>query len=214
MNKIISKALVLAIAFSSFATFASAIPLTTGSDNGQVQTQTANQGEETQIQVSQETQTMVDESKSVYAAENATAKQSLEGTNIVAQDMIMLSANLHTADADFALQIQDKVKAQTQAMDKISQNIDKIDDRNGFVKFFIGADYGQIKEANLEMDQNRLRIEELNQIQTQVQDSSDATELQNQIRILEYQNTTLQNQTDQLGDGFSLFGWLLKWING
>lgn len=214
MNKIISKALVLAIAFSSFATFASAIPLTTGSDNGQVQTQTANQGEETQIQVSQETQTMVDESKSVYEAENATAKQSLEGTNIVAQDMIMLSANLHTADADFALQIQDKVKAQTQAMDKISQNIDKIDDRNGFVKFFIGADYGQIKEANLEMDQNRLRIEELNQIQTQVQDSSDATELQNQIRILEYQNTTLQNQTDQLGDGFSLFGWLFKWING
>ncbi|HZJ34925.1 MAG TPA: hypothetical protein VFD55_02885 [Candidatus Angelobacter sp.] len=220
MKKSISSIIVMTIIFSSVATFVSAQQSSTGSGNGnngvetQTQTQTANQGEETQIQVSQEIQTMVNDSRAVYTAENPTAKQGLTGTNIAAEEIIKLSANVQTQDAELATQIQSTVKAQTQAMDKISENIDKIDDRNGFVKFMIGANYGQIKEANQQMEQNRQRVEELNQIKSQVQNSSDATELQKQIDVLEFQNTTFQNQVDQSGDGFSLFGWLFKWING
>src|SRR5680860_920211 len=216
MKKSISSIIVMTIIFSSVATFVSAQQSSTGSGNGnngvetQTQTQTANQGEETQIQVSQEIQTMVNDSRAVYTAENPTAKQGLTGTNIAAEEIIKLSANVQTQDAELATQIQSIVKAQTQAMDKISENIDKIDDRNGFVKFMIGANYGQIKEANQQMEQNRQRVEELNQIKSQVQNSSDATELQKQIDVLEFQNTTFQNQVDQSGDGFSLFGWLFK----
>lgn len=181
-----------------------------GSDGGQVQTM--NMGDESQI--SSEVQAMIDDSRSVYSAENATVRQSLEGTNIAAQEMIMLSTNLQIHDEESALKIQDAVKAQTQSMDKISSNIDKLDDRSNFAKFFIGADYGQVKEANLQIEANRLRIEELNQVQSQLQDPTDAAELLKQITVLEFQNTTVQDQVNQLSSGFSLLGWLFRLFNG
>jgi len=133
---------------------------------------------------------------------------------VAAENLIRLSSKVQTQNAGLATQLQNIAKSQVQSTEKISQNIDKADGKNSLVKFFTGADYKQIKEASQQMEQNRLRIQELKQIKSQIKNSGDATELQNQINVLEAQNVVLQDQIDNLGGGFSVLGWLFKWLNG
>jgi len=48
----------------------------------------------------------------------------------------------------------------------------------------------------------------------QITNASEQTELASQIKILETQNTSLEEQLNQDVEGFSLFGWLSKLISG
>lgn len=179
----------------------------------QNQAQTSNRGEDTQLQLSQEIQTKLSEVQDTYSAGNAAAKQSLANTSAAAAKIVELSASVEDQNADLATQLQDIAKAQVDATNEASKSIDEAESKNGFAKFFTGADYKQIKAANQQMEQNRQRIQELNQIKAQIENTSDATVLQNQINVLEVQNTSLQDQATQLDGGFSLFGWLFKWIS-
>jgi len=60
------------------------------------------------------------------------------------------------------------------------------------------------------LEQNRLRIQELQQLQTQLKNTGDQTVIQNAIQALEQQNVSLQNRLDTENKTFSLFGWLVK----
>lgn len=52
----------------------------------------------------------------------------------------------------------------------------------------------ELKNVKQEIEQNRLRIQELNQIMAKISNQTDKTNLQNQIQILEEQNTNLTEQ--------------------
>ncbi len=99
---------------------------------------------------------------------------------------------------------------QNSAMERIVSLFEKMDKRNSVLKFLIGSDYKQIKEAKRELEQNRLRIQQLNQIANQLQNEEDKAMLQEQIQLLEEENTSLEEMLNQEGRRFSLFGWLIK----
>lgn len=107
-------------------------------------------------------------------------------------------------------QIRTIAQAQNQNQTNIDANLEKIQSRSGIAKFFIGPDYGQIKNAQKTLEQNRQQIEQLNQIKSQITNEGDQQILAEQIQILEQANQEVQDSLDKSQEGFSLLGWLFK----
>jgi len=78
------------------------------------------------------------------------------------------------------------------------------------MKKLFGPDYGAIKNLKQQMEQNRLRIQLLTELQNQVINQADEIQLEEAIQALIDQNISLEEQLqteEQIG---SIFGWLIK----
>jgi len=184
------------------------------------QAQTQNAGTDTQIQTQttteteQQTQTAqdVESTKQQYTVKNSTAETRSSEVAKAVQDMLEVANRVN--NLSIGEQIRDIARAQNLAVDAGNKAVDKASSRSDIAKFFIGADYGQIKEAKKVMEQNQIRIRELQQIMLQLDNEADKTEIQEQINVLELQNLNLANQVNEIDSGFSLFGWFVRWFYG
>ncbi len=179
----------------------------------QVQTNNPETGVMTQEQTRTELQTELEKSQPTYTPTKQTSQVRLNIMSQAVEDLVTLASRLYTANQSASIQIRTTAQEQIKAEDRINQSLDKAESRTAFAKFFIGPNYGQLKTAKQEMEQNRLRIEELNQVMSQISNVSDQIELESQIKILEDQNTILQEQLNHDTRGFSLFGWLSRMIS-
>lgn len=143
-----------------------------------------------------------------YNARSETAQMHM---SVVAQAVEgLLQLGDKTSDKTLGEQIREIAQQHGQSAEKIIEEEDKLNQRSGVLKFFVGSDLASVDEINQQMEQIRNQVRELNQIRTQLQNEGDQTELQNQIKILELQLTNFQNSLDAQESTFSLFGWLLK----
>ena len=119
---------------------------------------------------------------------------------------------IQIADKNQGIGAQIKVIAQNQVQNQesLKTNLEKIQSRSGLAKFLIGPDYGQIKNAEKTIEQNREQIKQLNQIKSQITNQGDQQILTEQIKILEQANQEAQNSLNAAQGGFSLLGWLFK----
>lgn len=173
-----------------------------------VTTQTQNAGEETQIKT--QTQLDVQEAAQVYTAQSEAAGS--RSSEVAKSVESMLTVANRVSNPEIGEQIKTIAKAQNQAEDSANKAVDKANERSGFVKFLIGADFAQTREMKTIMEQNQVRIQELQKIMLQLDNEADKTELQNQINVLEIQNLNLSEQIDELDVNFSLFGWFVRWF--
>ncbi len=188
--------------------------------SNQVQAQTNNQGEESQIQtqtkteeqIQAQTEQDIEASKQKYEVKNETAGSRSSEVAKAVQGMLTVANRVN--DQGIGDQIRNIAKEQNQAEDDANKAMDKIQSRTGFAEFFIGPNYKQIKEVKKVMEQNQLRIQELQQIMTKLSNESDKTEIQNQINVLELQNLNLANQLDAEDEGFTLLGWFIRLFYG
>ncbi len=180
----------------------------------QAQTNNPDVGTMTQEQIRTELQTELQKSQSTYAPTQQMTQTRLSAVSQVVENLVTLASRLYTQNQSLSVQIRTTAQEQIKAEDRVNQSLDKAESRTGFAKFFIGPNYKQLKTVKQEMEQNRLRIQQLNQIMSQITNTSDQTELASQIKILEAQNTNLEEQLNQDTKGFSLFGWLSKLISG
>jgi vacuolar-type H+-ATPase subunit I/STV1 len=168
----------------------------------------------TQEQERVELQTQLQESQPTYTPVRQTTQLRLNAISQVVENLVTLASRLYTQNQSLSIQVRTTSQEQIRAEDKINQSLDKAESRSGFAKFFVGPNYRQLKTVRQEMEQNRLRIQQLNQIMSQIANTSDQTELANQIKIMETQNTRLEEQLNQDTKGFALFGWLSKLMSG
>lgn len=110
-------------------------------------------------------------------------------------------------------QVRAVVQEQAQAQAQIQQELVSMAARSGFMKKLFGPDYKAIKNLKQQMEQNQLRIQQLEQMQNQVQNQADATQLQLVTQALASQNTVLQQQVQAEEKVGSVFGWLIKLFN-
>ena len=203
---------------SNNATATSTIETTQNRNQNQAETQAQTNNPEvgtmTQEQTRTELQTELQKSQSTYAPTQQRTQTRLSAVSQAVENLVTLASRLYTQNQSLSVQIRTNAQEQIRAEDKINQSLDKAESRTGFAKFFIGPNYKQLKTVKQEMEQNRLRIQQLNQIMSQITNASDQTELSNQIQILEAQNTSLEEQLNQDTKGFFLFGWLSKLISG
>lgn len=101
---------------------------------------------------------------------------------------------------------QEQIQIQTQ----IQTQLNKLESKSGLMKKLFGPDYKAIKNLRQQMEQNRLRIQQLTQLQSQVANHADKTQLQEAIQALVEQNTALEEQIQAEEQIKSLFGWLVR----
>lgn len=179
----------------------------------QEQNKVMNQGENTQIQTQEQNAVQTQDSgKGKTSKGKSSSNPSEQRRSQVAN---AVQAMLQVADREGGIGQQVKVIAQNQNQNqvKLEQNIEKIQDRGGFAKFFIGPNYGEIKNAQKILEQNRLQIQQLNQIKNQLSNEGDQQQLAEQIKTLERVNREIETLLADAQEGFSLFGWLNKLIS-
>jgi hypothetical protein len=167
-----------------------------------------NQGENTQIQTQEQNVIQVQDS-----AKNKDNTGSGEQRRSQVANAVQVILQIGERNSGVGQQVRTIAQNQTQNQAKLEQNIEKIQDRGNFAKFFIGPNYGEIKDAQKTLEQNREQIRQMNQIRTQLENISDQQQLTEQIRILEQANQEFEALIADNQKGFSLFGWLNKLVS-
>ena len=88
---------------------------------------------------------------------------------------------------------------------------EKIQERNAFVKFFIGGDQEAAEELEQEMNQNRQRIQELKQLKEQCDCEEGVKNMfQEQIQNMEQEQNRLEQLAQEEKQNRGIFGWLFQ----
>jgi hypothetical protein len=188
---------------------------TTGSQvQNQNQVQTQNQGEAQQIQVNNQEQEALNQGQT-SRAESGTKSASprsqvaAEKMSNVAKKVEELLISEGTQDG-IGEQVKQIAQEQKQSQDQTQIELGKVDQRGGALKFLIGPDYKALKNMQKQMEQNRLRIQQLEQLQNELVNQGEAVIVQEMIKALTEQNTALQDRINLEEKSGSLFGWFFK----
>src|SRR4030042_4032115 len=107
-------------------------------------------------------------------------------------------------------QVRQIAQEQNQAQNQIQTELGKVDARGGLLKSLIGPDYQALKNMQKAMEQNQLRIGQLEQLQNQLTNQGDITMVQETIQALIDQNTALKDRINLEERSGGMFGWLFK----
>jgi hypothetical protein len=151
----------------------------------QNQVKTQNQGEESQLQVNTQ------EQMGTVAAQ--------------VQDLLKVRTTGGVGE-----QVRQIAQEQNEAQNQIQKELGNVEGRKGFLKSLIGPDYQALKNMQKQMEQNQLRIQQLEQLQNQLANQSDIAMIQETIQALTEQNITLQDRVNLEERSGGMFGWLFK----
>ncbi len=118
--------------------------------------------------------------------------------------------NMDVAGQILGNQIKTIAQEQVQAQTETQNQLKKLESKSGFMKMLFGPDYGAIKNLEQQMEQNRLRIQQLTELQNQVVNQADEIQLEEAIKALTDQNTSLEEQINTEEQIGSIFGWLVR----
>ncbi len=212
MKKIILGLLVFSvISFNSFA-------LAKGGSAGnqvqnQNQTSTQNKGEESNLQINTQEQENLSRSEEVTGTKSASPRSStaIQQMSVVAGKVEELLTTIG-AQGGIGEEISKVAQSQKNAQTKINNELEKIDKRGNIVKKIIGPDYQALKNMEQLMEQNRLRIQQLEQLKNQVYNYGESTMIQETIQTLTDQNIALADKISLEEKTGSLFGWFFKFF--
>lgn len=209
----------------------------------QQQTQTVNQGEDSQIQTQnneqvqsgnatsqagsgagiqsqqQTQQQLQDGSEAGNQAQNQAMNQEQvqQKAQINAQTHASTVANfvqslLQVASGEGGIgeQVRTIAQQQNQSASTTIEAMEKVQTRNKVQTFLFGSDYKNLGALRSETVQTRNRLQQLTSLMESTQNQADKTELQNQIQILEQEQTKIESFIKAQEGKFSLFGWLVK----
>lgn len=171
-----------------------AVPNQSGQAN-QVQTQQQNAGEESQIQ----NQTATNLSSGVAMAKG------------LQQNLLDVAEIIERPGVKSRL--TQMASEQLVNSSLIEEKMAKAQSRASFARFLIGPNYYALKEVKQIMEQNQIRIRELEMLQLSLENEAEINALQTCIQNLESVNLMLDNQLQEQTKGFSLFGWLTRWFS-
>jgi hypothetical protein len=110
----------------------------------------------------------------------------------------------------FANEIADMQDAYKKEKDNVSAQLKKASSRNGFVKFFIGPNYGAIKSVQKFVDNNKIRIQDAEKLNKSYNSQYSQMAIERINNLIEKENQEITDTLTKAGKGFSLFGWLFK----
>ncbi len=107
-------------------------------------------------------------------------------------------------------QVREIAQNQNQNHEKIKEDIEKISERSGLLKFFLGPNYGVIDDAMKLIEENNLKLAKLTELKNQLISSTDKTTFQEQIQSLQENNEGANQTLNDLKKGFSILGWIIN----
>ena len=207
MNKL--SILIVTVVILSINTIVYAAKNETGFPGNQVQNQnevqTQNQGEDSQIQTNTQEQESQGTTKSA-SPRSETAKENMSAVSQKVEELL----TTQTEKGGIGEQVRQIAQEQKQAQDQIQTELGKVDSRGGLLKLLIGPNHQALKNMKKQMEQNQLRIQQLEQLQNQLINQGDITMVQETIQALTEQNTALQDRITLEEQSGSLLGWFFK----
>lgn len=199
----------------------------TGGAGGQdqlVAVQTANKGEEQQLMVQQREQVRAqtpEELGQMIQQRKTEMAQEMSGLNekeqkvLQNQNQVRLATHALLAMEDLTGGIGSRVSEIARNFDNSVQSTikaeEKIQTRSAFSRFFAGGDKKAGEELEAEVNQNKQKIQELNQLREQCQCSEEVKAMmQEQIRSMEQEQNRLQELAQKEIKSKGLFGWIWK----
>jgi hypothetical protein len=196
----------------------------------QQQTQTVNQGEDSQIQVPNNKQVQNEDmimnqvqnqnqenNTSTVGQQNQEQKQEQQGQvnaeqhrSTVANFVQTLLKTVSSTEDEIGQQVRVIAQQQNDSDATTTEAIEKIQSRNKIQTFLFGSDYKNLGALRSEIVQTRNRINQLNRV---IQNATETTVIQTQIQALEQEQTKIENFITAQESRFSLFGWLVKMFN-
>ena len=182
-------------------------PSPTGSQvRNQNEVNTQNQGEDSQLQVNTQEEENLGEGEGLQTR----SQTAIENMSKVAEQVQLL---LQTRiSGGIGEQVRMIAQEQNQAQTQIRNWVNKLNSKSKLARFLTGSDYGAIKNLMQQLEQNRLRIQQLEQLQNQLSNQGDITMVQETIQALIQENTSLQELITAEEKTFGLFGWLFKFF--
>jgi len=184
----------------------------------QNQAQTQNQGEDQKLQVVTQKQESLqegqdkesggqarDQPKSV-SPRSETARRHMSVVSQKVEELLTTQG----AKGGIGQQISAVAREQQQAQEEIEGELDGLEARRGWVKKLFGPNHKAIRNLRQQMEQNQLRVQQLTQLQNQVANQADKTQLREAIQVLVEQNAALEERIQTEEQTGSLFGWLFK----
>lgn len=131
---------------------------------------------------------------------------------MVATQQMQQLMNMEGLSEDMGDKVRLLAQEQFQAQNQIQTQLDKFETRSSLMKKLFGSDYSAIKNLKQQVEQNQLRIQELTQLQTEVANQAEESQLQEAVQSLVDQNTALQQKIQSEEEAGGIFGWIVKLI--
>lgn len=107
-------------------------------------------------------------------------------------------------------QIRQIAKAQNQTQIQIQEQLNKLESKGKLARLVTGTDYKAVGNLKQQFEQNRLRIEQLRQLQNQFSNESDVALIELTIRAMTEENTSLKERITAEEQTRSMLGWLFQ----
>ncbi|MCK5211875.1 hypothetical protein KAJ89_04190 [Candidatus Parcubacteria bacterium] len=178
------------------------------------QTMLQNQGEEQQNAVQAQTDPQGDQAQGQangkgqnQASDKATQRRSKVANAV--QEMLKVAER----NQGVGQQIRTIAQTQNQSQEQIEASMDRIKNRGQLKKFFFGPDYKNLNSVEDRLANHTEKLDELKDLAAQITNPADAVALLDQIEVMEQIGTELSGEVAVEKKGFSLFGWLNKWLS-
>jgi hypothetical protein len=156
--------------------------------------QTQNQGETTQL--------------SVKTQESEQLNQAVDDSLTKVSDKVLELIDTVGAKGGIGQQVKEVAQEQVKTQQEIKSAFTQLNSQGAATKFFFGSDKKVVKSMEQKIDQNRLMIQDLEELKLQTKNTSDIQQLQETIDLMIYQNTSLQSKVDKENKSNGIFGWL------
>ncbi len=183
--------------------------------------QTENQGETPQIQTKEQIRTQINEIKQEMQQKKQQMDNEAEETGDKTQQMLKNQNQVRLA-VHSLLAMEDLVGGIGPQVSEIARNFnnsvkttmvaeERIQNQNGFAKFFFGGDAESAEELETEATQNQQRIQELKQLREDCDcDEEVKAMMQEQIQQMEQEQLRLKELAKAEKNNKGMFGWLWR----
>ena len=110
-------------------------------------------------------------------------------------------------------EIKDLANAQASSSVTVADTVNKIEGRNPFKTFFIGADYKNLGALMSQVAQSQARLNQLENQVSKMASSTDKATLTDSINTLKQDIASLETFIKDNINKFSLFGWFVQKFN-
>lgn len=191
------------------------------------QVKTQNAGENTQLQVN--TQEMVETGKEMIEAGEKILKDNEEAleagkkmikaygkSDNARQHMDVVAEKVEELLSDengqgrIGQQVKEIAAQQKQAQGVTEKQLDKLESRWGITKKLFGANRKAIQSLKQQMEQDQIRMRQLQQLQIQTTNQADRDQIQAMVQALIEQDTSLSEQIYTEEQSKGMFNWFTK----
>jgi len=165
----------------------------------QNQVQTKNQGENQNL--------------TVKTQEKEQSNQTVEENLTKVSDQVKELVDTVGVKTSIGQQVKEIAQNQTKIQENLKSNLAQLQLRKSFVKFFLGSDKKTLQSIEQHLEENKLLIQQLEELKTQTKNAADLEQLQQTIELMSYQDISLQEKINQEDKVNGLFGWLAKLFN-